>query len=136
MMPSEQPAQPDPSAPGPDSELLDRDAGPLVRPYLVTRGRAQAQVAFDLLDYVQAEVDPDDPERRLQPECVQILRYCRTPAPIADLASHLDLPLGVVRVLLGDLLHSGFISLHEPRRDADQPDEPILKAVINGLRSL
>ena len=32
-----------------------------------------------------------------------MLRLCRLPASVADLAADLDLPLGVVRILLGDL---------------------------------
>ncbi len=122
---------------GPDARAwLDSDAGPVVRPYTVTRGRARPAAGFDLLAFIRAEADPDNPGVHLQPECIAILRRADRPVSVAELASHLDLPLGVVRILLGDLLQSGLISLHEPAVAAQSPDERILKAVINGLRSL
>jgi hypothetical protein len=50
-------------------------------------------------------------------------------------ASRLDLPLGVVRVLLGDLLHRGLISMYEPPQGR-LPGDGVLRAVIDGLRTL
>jgi Protein of unknown function (DUF742). len=47
-----------------------------------------------------------------------------------------DLPLGVVRVLLGDLLDHGLIRVRAPDQAAPLPSERILKEVINGLRAL
>ena len=78
--------------------------------------------------------------RHLQPEHYAILARTREPVTVAELASHLDLALGVVRVLLGDLLQQGLIEMHEPVYDQSvgpqRPDDRILKAVVNGLRSL
>ena len=39
----------------------------------------------------------------------QILALCRRPARVVDLASDMDLPVGVVRVLLGDLASTGCV---------------------------
>jgi len=35
------------------------------------------------------------------------MSLCRRPIPLVDLASEIDLPIGVVRVLLGDLTQDG-----------------------------
>ncbi len=47
-----------------------------------------------------------------------MLRLCRLPTSVADIAADLDLPLGVVRILLSDMRERGLIvhSLH-PARD-------------------
>ena len=83
---------------------LDREAGPVVRPYALTRGRTQAQgPALGLIDMVAATGPRGADARGLGPEHRRLLYLCSRPTAIADIASDTDLPLGVVRVLLGDL---------------------------------
>jgi len=119
-----------------DHDWLDSDAGPVVRPYAVTGGRARpAAGQFDLVAFVQAVADPST-GLFLLPEHRAILERTREPITVAELASHLDLAVGVVRVLLGDLLQQRLITMNEPDVGANKPDERVLKAVINGLRSL
>ncbi|GAA3300937.1 DUF742 domain-containing protein [Dactylosporangium vinaceum] len=120
-------------------DWMDVDAGPVVRPYAVTGGRAKpAAGAFDLVAFVVRRVGPG--EQHLLPEQRAILARTSEPVSVAELASHLDLALGVVRVLLGDLLQQGLIEMHEPEYDQSvgplRPDDRILKAVVNGLRAL
>jgi predicted Rossmann fold nucleotide-binding protein DprA/Smf involved in DNA uptake len=124
-----------------DHDWLDSDAGPVVRPYAVTGGRAKPAVGgFDLVAFVVSRVD-GSAEMHLLPEQRAILARTREPVSVAELASHLDLALGVVRVLLGDLVQQGLIEMHEPEYDQSvvgpqRPDDRILKAVVNGLRAL
>lgn len=122
-------------APGPDHDWLDSDAGPVVRPYTVTGGRVRPAVGFDLVAFVVATPLTGEPPLHLQPEHRMILVNAQQPISVAELAAELDLALGVVRVLLGDLLAIGLISMHEPQTSNQFPDD-ILKAVVNGLRAL
>ncbi|WP_309094671.1 DUF742 domain-containing protein [Streptomyces sp.] len=55
---------------------------------------------------------------------------------VAELAAGADLPVGVVRVLLGDLLELGCVTVSRPVPPAQLPDERILREVIEGLRAL
>ena len=94
------------------SHWFDDDAGPVVRPYAMTRGRttSTAQHRLDLIAVVVTEPAAGDPETdpTLSPEHVDIVGLCRsTPQSVAELAAELDLPIGVVRVLVGDLVHAG-----------------------------
>jgi hypothetical protein len=121
-----------------DHDWLDSDAGPVVRPYAMTGGRARPTYGgFDLVAFVVTAI-PDNPDRGepLQPEHRAILHRAIQPVSVAELAAHLDLALGVVRVLLSDLLQRGLISMSEPSVGAHRPDDRVLKAVINGLRAL
>jgi Protein of unknown function (DUF742) len=79
-----------------------------------------------------AQVDPS----ALDPEHLAVLRLCRLPASVADLAADLDLPLGVVRILLGDLQDRSLVAIHHPIPPARLPDVQILKEVVDGLRRL
>ncbi|MEV0733460.1 MULTISPECIES: DUF742 domain-containing protein [Polymorphospora] len=116
---------------------LDGDAGPVVRPYTVTAGRARpAAGGFDVVAFVVAGAPPATADPRLQPEHHAILGNSQQPISVAELAAQVDLALGVVRVLLGDLLAEGLIAMYEPQPAANFPDDKILKAVVNGLRAL
>ena len=55
---------------------------------------------------------------------------------VLQLAAGLDVPVGVVRVLIGDLLDAGHVRISRPVPPAELPDESILREVINGLRAL
>ena len=65
-----------------------------------------------------------------------IIQLCQNPVSVAELATVLDLPVGTVRVLLGDLLDRGFIRTRSPVPAAQVPNERVFKAVLDGLRSL
>jgi Protein of unknown function (DUF742) len=115
---------------------LDRDAGPVVRPYTLTRGRTQpADTGLGLLDMLVAQPERVLAARGLGPEQRRLLELCERPAALADLASDVDLPLGVVRVLVGDLYQQGLVSVvRTEQRNAADAD--VLKKVLDGLRAL
>ncbi|AXE84230.1 MULTISPECIES: DUF742 domain-containing protein [unclassified Streptomyces] len=123
------------------SQWYDHEAGPLVRPYAMTGGRTQpgpTGVRFDLIALVT--LDPGAPgadEALLGPEHRTLIGLCRTETQsVAELAAGADLPVGVVRVLLGDLLELGCVTVSRPVPPAQLPDERILREVIEGLRAL
>lgn len=123
------------------SHWFDDEAGPVVRPYAMTRGRttSAAQHRLDLIAVVVAEPYADDPEEdpTLSPEHVDIVGLCRdTSQTVAELAAELDLPIGVIRVLVGDLVDSELVHVNRPVPPAELPDESILRDVISGLRAL
>jgi hypothetical protein len=141
MQPGDLPGGLDPdqplSAARPRHDWMDRDAGPVVRPYAVTGGRVRpASGGFDLVAFVVAVASDAPLPPHLQPEHRAILDLVREPLSVAETAAYLDLGLGVVRVLLGDLLAEGLITMHKPAGVAQLPDEHVLKAVVNGLRAL
>ncbi|GHI09235.1 hypothetical protein AQI88_13315 [Streptomyces cellostaticus] len=123
------------------SHWFDDEAGPVVRPYAMTRGRttSPAQHRLDLIAVVGTEPGAGDPDGdpTLAPEHVEIVGLCRdAPQSVAELAAELDLPIGVVRVLIGDLVHAELVHVTRPVPPAELPDESILRDVINGLRAL
>jgi Protein of unknown function (DUF742) len=121
----------------PEHHWLDDDAGPVVRPYTVTGGRARpATGALDLLAYVEALYAPDADLVGLQPEHRAILSLTRRAQSVAEIAGQLDLPVGVVRVLVGDLLQANLVSTFDADNSLNPPDEHTLQAVIDGLRAL
>ena len=71
----------------------------------------------------------------LEPEHLALLRLCRLPASVADLAADTDLPLGVIRILLSDMRERRFIAVHQPAAES-RTDPRLLREVVDGLRRL
>jgi DNA-binding transcriptional ArsR family regulator len=121
----------------PEDAWYDDDAGPVVRPYTMTRGRTQpSRGQFDLISLVVARPSASPAAAQLSPEQIEIVERTRRPLSVAEIAAELDLPLGTVRVLLGDLLEAGLIETHAPLVLAESPSEELLEAVLAGLRAL
>ncbi len=56
---------------------------------------------------------------------------------MVDIASDVDLPLGVVRILLADLRELGLVTIEAPvPMKAQQVDRDTLREVLHGLRGL
>ncbi|WP_308250613.1 DUF742 domain-containing protein [Nonomuraea rhizosphaerae] len=109
----------------------------IIRPYVVTRGRTQpAHGRFDLISMALAVGPLPGPDAGLDPEHLSILRLCREPKSVAEIAAHLDLPAGTIRVLLGDLFDRKLVSAQEPQSEVDMRDVNMYRAVLDGLRSL
>jgi hypothetical protein len=116
---------------------LDDDAGPVVRPFALVQGRTRSSGdAFDLVATVTRTGAVAATEITLGPEQERILRVAGRTTTVADIAADLDLPVGVVRVLLGDLKDQGLIKVRPPAPATSRSRERILKEVIHGLRAL
>ena len=116
---------------------LDRDAGPVVRPYALTKGRTlpSGEQSFGLIDLVFATGELPPAHFRPGPEHRRILSLCRRPTPIADLIFEIDLPIGVVRVLLGDLAGEGMLRVILTQSEPGT-EQRLLRMVLDGLESL
>jgi hypothetical protein len=116
-----------------------------VRPYAMTRGRT-SHAAEDRLDLIAMVITEEHAgvseeelgaEHTLAPEHLHILARCRTePTSVAELAAEVDLPVGVLRVLIGDLMDAGLVRVARPVPPAELVDEQLLRDVITGLRAL
>lgn len=126
------------------SHWYDAEAGPLVRPYAMTGGRTRpvtTTVRFDLIALIDLEDEALEAAGKevetLGPEHRSLIGLCRIETQsVAELAAETDLPVGVVRVLLGDLVELGCVRVSRPVPPAQLPDEKILREVIDGLRAL
>jgi hypothetical protein len=120
-----------------EDQWLDDHAGPVVRPYAVTRGRARPVTGrFDLISLVTAIRSDVTPEVGIGPEHLAIVGLCQRMQSVAEVAAHLDLPVGTIRVLLGDLVARNMVQVREPYATDTLPDDSVFEAVINGLRAL
>lgn len=120
-----------------DAGYDDRVAGSLVRPYARTGGRTRSD--YELA--IEALVSTSERGRRrdvaVRPEYRSICGLCVDARSVAEVAAHLRLPLGVVRVLIGDMAGMGLVMIHESGMVmGDRPSMEFLERVLSGLRRL
>jgi hypothetical protein len=73
----------------------------------------------------------------LQMESRAIVEMCARPKSLAEIGAALKVPVGVARVLVGDLANAGYLEVHLPRAADDDggPGHVILGRLLDGLRS-
>ena len=115
---------------------LPEQASSLVRPYAVTGGRTRPSYQLQ----IEAMVSASHYEARdlsvLSPECQSILGYCRDWRSVAEISAVLRMPLGVARVLIGDMAMEGLVRVHQADHGQGRPDLNLLERVLSGLRKL
>ncbi|WP_246040675.1 DUF742 domain-containing protein [Streptomyces cadmiisoli] len=124
-----------------DEHWYEDETGPMVRPYMVTRGRTRpsGRHTIDLLSQVTAVAQDDGRPGSDHSRAALLALVRRGPRPVVELAADADLPLTVVRVLLGDLAEAGLVRVDPPRWAAtDDPatDPEILREIAARLREL
>ena len=110
----------------------------LVRPYTLTAGRTDAGVQLPLEAPVGI-VTPTRPAHWPGNDVRgQILSLCAERPSVAEIAAHLSLPLGVARVLVGDLVVQGYVQVHTTLGEAATADErrELIGRTLRGLRAL
>ena len=108
----------------------------LARPYAWTDGRTQPTVELA----VEARVLTTPRGAALPAQRTSamwtVTQLCLRARSVAEIAAHLDLPAGTIRVLLGDLFDKELVSAQEPQSEVDMNDMKMYRAVLDGLRSL
>jgi hypothetical protein len=113
------------------------DPGPLVRPYALTEGRTEpSRGDLALEDLVVAIPDAAAPRPGLSFEHRSIAQLCQQFHSVAEIAGRLDLPLGVARILVADLVNDGLVLIHRAPSHTGGPDVTLLERVLHGLHRL
>ncbi|MBW4720917.1 DUF742 domain-containing protein [Saccharothrix sp. SC076] len=116
-----------------DEEFPGDEGASIVRPYSWTGGRTRSERQLEIETLVSA-VD-DEPPPALRAEHQAVVDLVGSPRSVAEVAALLRLPLGVAKVLLGDMAERGLIEVHETA-PVDGPDLGLMERVLAGLRRL
>lgn len=113
------------------------DSGSLVRPYARTRGRTRADYDLAIETLVTTSERGRAQATQARQEHRSISELCVEARSVAEVSAHLRLPLGVVRVLIGDMAGAGLVLIHDSGLVVgDQPSMEFLERVLSGLRNL
>jgi hypothetical protein len=112
------------------------DYGPIVRPYALTRGRTRPvhEHALQVETLVSTTSAGASIMARLDLEHRRIVALCQRVLSVAEISARLHLTLGVTRVLVGDMVQEGLVSVHRSVDPDDGPDLNLLEKVLHGLQ--
>jgi hypothetical protein len=117
-----------------DTDDGSEDTGRLIRPYAITGGRTGGEVDIGLESQIQANTRGSQHLGAYRWEAARLVELVQEPMALIELAARLELPLGVARVLVADLINDGAVVLHEPV--ATQNFGSLLERVLDGVRNL
>jgi Protein of unknown function (DUF742) len=127
-----------PAAPETGPDVYDASgAAAAVRPYTWTRGRTKS--GFDLAIETLVSTSPRGRAQvaTLQLEHRAVAELCEQTRSVAEVAALLSVPLGVARVVLGDMAGLGVVTVHQTASSAGSaPDLALMERVLSGLRRL
>jgi hypothetical protein len=113
--------------------------GRIVRPYTMTGGRTsvgERPIALEAL--VVATVEGVRNRHRYRWESAEIITLSRKETAVIELAALLDVPIGVVKVLTGDLVVQGAVTVTDPPAVTTEGEgyTDLLNKVLDGIKSL
>lgn len=119
------------------SEGLD---GGFLRPFVITGGRTEVHHGDLRLDTLLSALPGRSVEHRGF-EHRAVLKQCATPMSIAEIATTLDLPVGVVTVVVDDLLEDSVLLVHTRPSAASSTSSnavplSVLERLVEGVRAL
>jgi hypothetical protein len=114
-------------------EGLDH-TGRLIRPYAITGGRTGGDIEIGLEAQIQANTRASQHLGVYRWEAAKLIELVQTPMALIELAARLELPVGVARVLVADLITDGAVVLHTPV--TTQNFGSLLERVLDGVRNL
>ncbi|MBP2325844.1 hypothetical protein JOF56_006229 [Kibdelosporangium banguiense] len=115
-----------PAAPEPNASF--------VRAYAWTGGRTRSSYRLEIETLVSTSTRALDRLWDLAAEHQEVAELCGQSKSVAEVAALLKLPLGVAKVLLGDMATLGLIVVHE--NASANPDMELLERVLRGLTKL
>lgn len=106
----------------------------LIRSYTITAGRTAAAVDLPMEATLRLQAGAEAPV--LTPSAAQVLEVCDRRS-VAEVSALTKMPIGVARVLLGDLIEQGLIRIQATITEKTSTDErlELIERTLRGLRN-
>ena len=106
----------------------------LIRSYTLTAGRTAAKVELAMEATLRLQAGAEAPV--LSPSAAQVLEVCDRRS-VAEVSALTKMPIGVTRVLLGDLIEQGLVRIQATITDSTSTDErlELIESTLRGLRN-
>jgi hypothetical protein len=120
----------------PDEIPARRTAGRVVPVYAVTGGRTRSAGKELPVEALVTVTTTGRHAADLQLEYRTILALAAAPVSLVEIGANLSVPVGVARVLVGDLADAGYVAVHLPQTGSNgAPGPEILERLLEGLRA-
>jgi Protein of unknown function (DUF742) len=117
-----------------DGDDAGSATGRLIRPYAMTGGRTLAETEISLEAQIQATTRASQHLGAYRWEAAKVVELVQSPMALIEIAARLQIPIGVARVLVADLVNDGAVMLHIPQKT--QSFASLLERVLDGVRNL
>jgi hypothetical protein len=107
-----------------------------VRPYAMTGGRTRPTHDDLEIEALVSTTSVGEQTPKLTVEQRAIAALCHDILSIAEVSARLHLPLGVIRVLVGDMADEHLVMVYRPAKAGDRADLALLERVLYGLRAI
>lgn len=106
----------------------------LIRSYTITAGRTATTVDLAMEATLRLQAGAEAPV--LSPSAAQVLEVCDRRS-VAEVSALTKMPIGVTRVLLGDLIEQGLVRIQATITDSTSTDErlELIERTLRGLRN-
>jgi hypothetical protein len=110
----------------------------IARPYTLTGGRTRPTVALPLEAAIETLANASRTEWAPGDVRADIVGLCRRSPSVAEIAAIINLPLGVARVLVSDLVASSHLRVHGTlsARSTVTERRELIERTLSGLRAL
>ncbi|HEY0806763.1 MAG TPA: DUF742 domain-containing protein [Pseudonocardiaceae bacterium] len=121
----------------PGGEDLDDIAPAAVRAYAWTGGRTTPQYRLELETLLSTTDRYREHDESTPTEFHAVAALCHRPTSVAEVAALLRLPLGIAKVLTGDMAATGLLVVHETASaNGESPNLMLMERILGGLRRL
>lgn len=111
----------------------------MVRPYTLTGGRTHTDASLELPLEALVRATEAEADQKVVLEHRRIVELCAERLiSVAEIAATLMLPIGVARVLIGDLAGDGLVTVHHSALTSTAPADQltVLESVLSGISQL
>ncbi len=117
-----------------DDGVLFEDNAPRMRPFVITKGKTEAQASVR----VETLVESSSPNASARFEKKKLLDMTAEKSiSVAELSSHLGLPIGTTMTLVSEMIDEGMLSAHQTlEEDSGASNIDIMTRIINRVREL
>lgn len=114
-----------------DDGVIFEDELPATRPFVVASNRTNATNVS-----VETLVEATTPPENARFEKRKLLERAGTAISVAELSSHLGMPIGTTMVLVDELIDEGMLRAHQTRENSQLTDLNIMTRIIQRVREL
>lgn len=106
-----------------------------VRQFAITNGRPRSEGDDLALNSIVIAADPAPDSTAVGFDHRAALSLCGEPISVAEISAHLEVYLGVARVLVCDLRNAGFVVIAGEATSDDGPDLDTLERLLDDLQA-
>jgi hypothetical protein len=120
-----------------DSHDGPAETGRLIRPYLMTGGRTEVDDDIRLETQLQTTLRGHRRAGEFRWEAKRIMELAERPTALVEISARANLPLGVTRVVVSDLIKEGVMAAQRPIETiSHRSHASLLEKVLNGIRNI